>query len=136
MSADLEEARLAIQPEVIDELTRLDNRIISTKGLISKHHILTPLFKFLEVSTPKTVRFTDFQYTVTDKGIELSMRGEARGYATLALQADIFNKSQYFQDSIFSNLSLNEKGDVIFSFTTMLDPNLVSYSRGIETELK
>src|SRR3989344_7203318 len=68
MGADLERARAALQPEVIRELTRLDNRIISTKNLISKHQILTPLFEFLEVSTPRTVRFSGFQYSVTEQG--------------------------------------------------------------------
>ena len=60
------------------------------------------------------------------------MTGEARGYAALALQSDIFNKSQYFKDSIFSNLKLNTKGDVIFSFRAVVDPSLVSYQREVE----
>ena len=77
MSVDLEEARVAIQPEIIGELTRLNNRIISTRDLISKHRILTPLFEFLEISTPKTVRFSSFSYTATDGGIELKKIGRA-----------------------------------------------------------
>ncbi|MEX2013640.1 MAG: hypothetical protein WD897_01875 [Parcubacteria group bacterium] len=132
MGVDLENARATIEPEVIRELTRLDNRIISFKQLVSEHQILSPLFEFLEVSTLKTVRFSDFRYSVTEKGIELSMMGEARGYAALALQADIFNGSQYFKDSIFSNLSLNDRGDVNFSFKTTVDPSLVSYQREVE----
>lgn len=132
MGTDLENARAALQPETINELTRLDDRIVSTKSLISKHHVLTPLFEFLEISTPVTVRFNDFHYSMTDRGLELAIRGEARGYAALALQADIFNKSQYFKDPIFSDLNLNERGDVSFSFKATVDPNLVSYSRVIE----
>jgi hypothetical protein len=132
MSADLEKARVAIQPDIIRELTRLDNRIVSTKELISEHRVLTPLFEFLEISAPRTVRFTDFRYTTTDKDTVLTLKGEARGYAALALQADIFDKSQYFHNSIFSDLNLNTRGDVSFSLTASVDPNLVSYNRGIE----
>lgn len=132
MGVDLENARATLEPEVIRELTRLDNRIISSKKLVAEHQILSPLFEFLEVSTPRTVRFSDFHYLVTEKGIELSMTGEARGYAALALQADIFNKSQYFKDSIFSDLNLNARGDVNFSFKTTVDPSLVSYQREVE----
>lgn len=132
MGADLEEARATLEPEAIRELTRLDNRIISTQELVAKHHVLSPLFEFLEVSTPKTVRFSNFRYSMTEKGLELSMKGEARGYTALALQADIFSKSEYFKDSIFSDLNLNEKGDVNFSFKTIVDPSLVSYERKVE----
>lgn len=134
MGADLERALTAIipEPEIIRELIRFDNRIVSTQELISKHHILSPLFEFLEVSTPKTVRFSDFRYSIIEQGLELYMRGEARGYAALALQADIFNGSEYFKDVIFSDLNLNENGDVIFSFKATVNPNLVSYQREVE----
>ncbi len=132
MGADLEAAQVTLEPEVIRELTRLDNRIISTQELVAKHYTFSPLFEFLEVSTPRTVRFSDFRYSMTEQGLELSMRGEARGYAALALQADIFSKSQYFKDPIFSDLNLNERGDVGFSFKTTVDPSLVSYQREVE----
>lgn len=127
MGADLERARAALSSEVIDELVRLDNRIISTENLISRHRVLTPLFEFLEVSTPQTVRFNDFQYSVTDRGFELSMRGEARGYEALAFQAEAFNSSRNFKDPVFSDLRLNERGDVGFSFQALVGPELVSY---------
>lgn len=132
MGADLEQARTALQPEIIRELTRIDNRIVSVKSLISRHYILTPLFEFLEDSTPKVVRFNDFSYTMTEQGLELQMKGEARGYAALALQADIFQKSQHFINPAFSDLNLNEKGDVNFSFTATIEPNLASYMKKIE----
>ncbi|MDO8729301.1 MAG: hypothetical protein Q7K26_05470 [bacterium] len=132
MGTDLENARATLQSDVIRELTRLDNRILSSQKLITEHQILSPLFSFLEMSTPKTVRFNDFHYTKTQEGLELLIKGEARGYATLALQSDIFNKSQDFKDSIFSDLKLNAKGDVNFSFKTIIDPNLLSYQREVE----
>lgn len=134
MGTDLEKALTTIipEPEVIRELIRFDNRIVSTKELISKHYVVSPLFEFLELSTPKTVRFKDFRYSMNTQGFELSMTGEARGYAALALQADIFSKSKYLKGPIFSDLSLNEKGDVNFSFKTIVDMDLVSYNREIE----
>lgn len=132
MGADLDQARATLQPEIISELTSFNNRIISTKELISNHLVLTPVFKFLEASAPKTVRFKDFRYVMTERGIELQMKGEAQGYAALALQADIFSKSEYFKSPIFSDLSLNDKGEVAFSFQTIIDKNLISYEREIK----
>jgi nitrate reductase NapE component len=132
MGSDLEKAQLVLQPETISELTRLNNRIISAENLISRHRILTPLFAFLETSTLKNVRFSDFSYSQSERGLELSMHGEARGYAALALQADIFSKSKYFKEVVFSDLNLDEKGDVIFSFKAIVDRDLLSYSREVE----
>ena len=132
MGAALDEARAALQSEVINELTRFDNRIISTRELVSKHRLITPLFEFLEISTPRTVRFSDFRYSITAQGLELQMRGEARGYAALALQADILSKSEYFKNPLFGDLTLNERGEVIFSFTAGVDESLISYQREVE----
>ncbi|OHA92497.1 MAG: hypothetical protein A2665_02580 [Candidatus Zambryskibacteria bacterium RIFCSPHIGHO2_01_FULL_46_30] len=132
MGVDLENARATLQSEVISELTRLNNRITSSRELILAHQNLSSLFAFLEVSTPRTVRFSDFRYSMTQQGLELAMVGEARGYAALALQAEIFDKSPYFKDSIFSDLRLNTKGDVTFAFKATVDPSLVSYEREVE----
>lgn len=132
MGADLDQARSTLQPEIIDELTRLNNRIISTKNLISEHRVVTPLFEFLEISTPRTVRFRDFNFSMTEGDIGLQMKGEAQGYVVLALQADIFSRSEYFKDPIFSDLSLNDRGEVTFIFRTTIDASLISYERKIK----
>lgn len=132
MGASLEQAQTTLEPETINELTRLDGRINSTKELIAKHRVLTPLFEFLEKSTPKTTRLNFFQFSITESGLLLSLKGEARGYAALALLADGFDKSKYFRNGTFSNLNLNEKGDVSFTFEGIIDPNLLSYSRSLE----
>ena len=132
MDSSLQMAQSTLQPDTINQLVRLDNRMTFTKNLISKHHILTPLFGFLEDSTPITVRFNDFQYSTTRQGIEIAMKGQARGYSALALQADIFDKSDYFKDSVFSDLNLNESGDVNFSFRAIVNPDLVLYKKEIE----
>ena len=93
MQAELETVRAALDSGEIQELTRLHNRIVSTKELLTKHVVLTPFFEFLESSSPRLVRFSDFRYAVGVEGIEVTMRGESRGYEALALQSDIFNKS-------------------------------------------
>jgi len=92
------------------------------------------LFEFLEASTVKSVRFTDFSYSFNDnnKNFNLSMNGEARGYASLALQADIFSESGNFTDLTFSNLTLDDRGNVQFSINAVIDPTLVSYKKLVE----
>ena len=132
MGVDLQNARATIQPENIAVLTRFHDLITSTRELISRHQVPTALFEFLETSTSRLVRFNDFQYLVTEQELELSMKGEARSYAALAQQADVFYKSGYFKDPVFSDLVLNERGDVLFAFRATVDQGLVSYSREVE----
>jgi len=132
MGNALEVTRATLQPDVIRELTRLDHRIRVSQALIGTHQVLSPLFEFLEASTPRTVRFNDFGYSTSERDIELTLRGEAQGYAALAFAADIFSKSQYLKNFIFSDLTLNEKGNVKFSFKAIVDPSVVSYQREVE----
>ncbi len=131
MKAELVAARDNLEPEVINELIRLDSRLNFARDLITNHQIVTPLFAFLSASTPVTVRFKDFNLSHTEKGVVLRLQGEARGYGALALQADIFNKQKFFNNATFSDFNLSEKGDVVFSFQATVDPSLLSYENSI-----
>lgn len=133
MGTQLEEARAALQPETVQELVDLNSRLVSTESLMKRHRIISPVFKFLEASTPKSVRYTDFGFNVTNKGLELTLRGAATSYTSLAVAADTVNKNPYLKDSVFSDLSLDEKGRVVFSFRSVVDPQLLSYTRFVET---
>lgn len=133
MSSDLQDARAALEPETITELSRLHARLLATDELLSKHVVLSPLFDFLENATLKSVRFTDFDYRISEKGFTLTLKGQARGYSSVALQSEIFNKSKYLKNQIFSDLQLDDKGNVVFTFNTEVDPTLVSFKKTIES---
>lgn len=130
MSQDLITAESALDKETINKISALDGRIVSTKSLLNSHIVLSPLFTFIEDSTLKTVRYTQFRYSSSPSGLKLSMQGEARGYSTLALQAQIFNSSKYMKDVVFGDLSLDEKGNVNFSLKANLDPSITAFNRG------
>jgi len=134
MGDELEQARAALDPSVIKELSLLDARINATKNLLDNHIVLSPVFDFLEGSTLQAVRFTNFDYASGDKGLSLSMNGQSRGYASVALQSDKFNESKYIKSPVFSDLTLDEKGNVLFSFKATLDPQIVSYKRFNESD--
>jgi hypothetical protein len=132
MGENLASARASLQPDTIKELVNADKRIIATRGLLSRHTALTPFFDFLETATLKSVRFTEFSFDRTDKGIEVILKGQARGYSDIALQSDAFNKSKIFTNPVFSDLELDPKGNVTFSFHAFLDPAAVTYKRRID----
>lgn len=137
MGVALEQARTALNPEAIRELTNLNSRIIAAEALVGAHRLITPLFAFLESSTPASVRFTSFDYSATEEGLTLILNGEAKGYAALALQAQIFNSSRYLRNQIFSDLTLNDRGGVEFSFKALVNPELLVYTAApaVETEV-
>jgi hypothetical protein len=129
---DLTAAKQSLQPDTINALVRANQRILSTKTLLSQHVALSPFFDYLETATLKNVRFTQFLYETTDKGIQVTMHGMARSYTDVALQSDAFNKAGFIIGPVFSDLNLDAKGNVIFAFRATLDPSIVSYKKRLE----
>jgi hypothetical protein len=132
MEQDLQRAQADLSSGSITELVRLNDRIISTRILLEQHVAFTPFLAFLEQSTLRSVRFTELDYNATPGGIELKLTGEAQGYSALALQADVFTKASGFKSPHFSDLRLNDSGNVVFTFKTTVDPNLVSFKKVLE----
>ena len=132
MGNDLTTAKASLDPTTINQISRLNSRIVSTQAILGTHIVLSPFFAFLESSTLKSVRWTGFNYGVAKGGLQLIMQGQATGYSALALQADIFNKSKYIKSPLFTDLTLNDKGNVTFAFSAVLNPSIVSYKTFIQ----
>ena len=62
------------------------------------------------------------------------MKGVADGYLSIALQADLFGKNKNLIDPVFSNLALDDKGNVIFNLTFSVDKNFVNYKQVLKKE--
>ncbi len=128
MDVDLSAARTAIQPELINQLVRSDKRIISANTLVDSHVTISSLFELLQSITLQNLQFTSFSFGSGEGGsLSITMKGEARTYATVALQAKIFNDNENFINPQFSNLDLNDKGDVVFAFKSQINPKIISY---------
>ncbi len=132
MGAELESARTALSPETIDELVRLNDRIVSVEDLVSKHRVVSPVFDYLSSVTPKTVRYIEFSFAVTDKTLDLNVRGEARSYSALATLSQTLHQTDNFQKPVFTNLSLDEKGNVLFTLSVVVNPDLISYNKNLD----
>jgi len=119
----------------IRELQTLDKRLKASSKILSQHITVSPIFKVLQDVTMKNVRYTQFSYEISSSGVILiKMSGEAEGYRTIALQADILSKNKDIKDPVFYNLSLQEKGGVIFNLDFSVDPSLVNYKQTLEKE--
>jgi len=136
MENDLNLAKNRFEPSKIVQLQVLDKRLNASTEILSKHIAISPIFKALQDITMKTVSYTKFSYGLDDTKnakITIKMSGVAVGYKSVALQSDLFTKNKYFIDPVFSNLLLNDKGNVLFDLEFSVDPNFVDYKKMLET---
>ena len=127
-STSLERAEKAFDTGLIVELERLDKRIESAKEILSRHAVVFPIFSLLEETTIPQVRFNRFSYALNpDRRVSLEIGGQSRGYTYVVLQSDVLGKNKYIVNHVFSNLNLDNVGNVTFTLSAVIDPILVSY---------
>ncbi len=118
----------------ITELQVLDKRLRASSEILANHIAVTPIFTALEVLTMKSVRYTKFTY---EKGIDknspikVSISGIAIGYRAVALQSDLFSQNKNLIDPVFSNLTLDNSGNVLFDLQFSVDPSLLNYKQNL-----
>jgi hypothetical protein len=139
----LDIAKNSFEPSKITQLKVLDKRLNAASEILSHHIVITPIFKALSLITMKTVRYTKFSYNFADSAdgkssvVNIKMSGQAVGYRSIALQSDLFNtkdEAKNFIDPIFSNLTLDNKGNVLFDLEFSVDPSFVDYKQMLTTQ--
>ena len=123
------------EESLIDTLTELDMRLSVSKQILSRHIAISPIFSALEGLTLKSIRFTKFTYTLSaDTGnVDVKMSGQAKNYTSIALQLDKFAENKNIKNPIFSNFSLDDKGNVNFDLVFSVDPSLISYGNSLSS---
>src|SRR3989344_1020942 len=137
MENSLNAAKNRFEPSRITELQVLDKRLRASSEILSKHIAVTPIFKALQLITMKTVRYIKFSYDFTNEinsKVLVKMNGHAVGYGSISLLADLFTKNKNLIDSIFYNLTLLDKGSVLFDLEFSVDPSFVGYKQTLLTE--
>lgn len=139
METTLHLAKNRFEPSKITELKLLDKRLNASSEILSRHIVITPIFEALQLLTMKTVRYTKFSYDFGDtkdiknKNVIVKMSGQAVGYRSIALQSDLFAKNKNFLNPVFSNLTLDDKGNVLFDLEFAVDPSFVDYKQTLLT---
>ena len=136
-------ARGRLEETQIPRLKILDKRLRASSDILSKHIAVTPIFKALQSLTlsenprPK-VRFTKFSYELSKEKtnkIAVKLSGTTTGYRQIALQSDLFLKNESLIDPIFSNLSLDDKGSVLFDLEFLVDADFVDYKQMLQADV-
>lgn len=128
----LERERSNFDSGSVNVFSRLSKRLSSSEELLENHIDLLGLFEELQKNTLVNIRFESLEIKLTDKGADIFMEGLARNYAAIVLQSDRFGENPFIINPIFSNLDVNDIGDVTFSFEASLDKDLISYKKRIQ----
>ena len=112
----------------------------ASSEILGKHIAISPVFEALSALTLKTVRYTKFSYELgveKNAKVVIKLGGIAVGYRSVALQADLFSvkdEGKNFIDPVFSNLTLDDKGNVLFDLEFTVDPSFVNYKQMVLTK--
>ena len=136
MNRNLVEAKNSFEPESVEKWDTFGKRLKVAKKLIDGHTTLSSVFEMLENKTLGTVKFKNFSYEMSDAGvITIAMAGEAKNFSSIALQSDIFGQEKYIKTPVFSELNPDKSGNIVFKFSTTLDPDLVSYRKNVNAKV-
>ncbi|MDQ3244772.1 MAG: hypothetical protein M3P22_00260 [bacterium] len=134
---DLKKAEGRFEVDKIKLLKNLDKKLIASKEVLGSHIALSPIFNELQKITMKTVRYTNFTYDLSEiknQKVDIKLQGTAVGYRSVALQSDLFAKDKNFIDPIFSNLVLDDKGNVSFDIVFSVDSTFVNFGQVLKTQ--
>ena len=136
LQSSLTLAQNRFEPSEITKLQLLDKRLAASSEILANHIAITPIFSVLEQLTMKTVRFTKFSYdlgTNINAPVNIQMSGVAIGYRSVALQSDLLATNKNLINPVFSNLTLDNSGNVMFDLTFSVDPSFVNYKQNLLT---
>jgi hypothetical protein len=124
----------AFDPAVIDQLSRVDDRITQAQKLLNAHLAPSSIFGFIGLHTLQSVRFTSLSYALNGDGtVLLSLSGNADSFATVALQSDEFATTKGLKNIVFSGIIPDDKGNITFAVSANLDPSLILYVKSLAT---
>lgn len=127
--ASLQRAQAAFDPSLVQQITRLDDRMHAADSILGNHVAPTAFFSALAASTLQTVSFETLDLEAPDaQHITIKMQGVAQSVNSIALQADLFSKSGIITSPIFSNIAREPDG-VHFDLSAVVDPIAINYGK-------
>lgn len=129
----LKRAEAAFQPELVQQLQRLDDRMHAGSTILGAHMAPTAFFDALSQATLQTVSFSTLSLDAPDaQHVSIKMQGVAQSVNSIALQADLFSKNGVISSPIFSNIARQSDG-VHFDLSAVVNPAAVNYEQLVKT---
>lgn len=136
--AELKKAEERFDVALIEKLKKVNTKIDLSTQLLKKHLSVSEIFAIINSLTAEGIRFSSFDFVgpagETDS-IKISMKGVGNSFSAIAWQSDVFGKSQEFgtnkviKNPVLTDLVIDEKGFVNFTFTAAIDPKDIYYEK-------
>ena len=97
------------------------SRLAQVTGLLDAHTHTSGIFKLIEEVTHRRVQFTSFRF---NKDGEVTVEGLTDGYVNFGQQIIALEANEAIHDLRVSNVSLNKKGQVVFSIIFTVDKSV------------
>jgi len=128
---ELKALQNSVEPQAVEELARLSQRLVIAKELLAGHVAVSSVFSMFERDTVQGVSFEGFELQTAPSGdVEIAMGGIAESFNALAYQSVVFRENPFLRNQIFEDITVTEDGDVTFSFTGIISSNLVRAQGG------
>ena len=125
--AQIQQVQAAFDPQLIQTLTDLDERMNSANTILAAHIAPSAFFAALSESTLATVSFQDLDFDASNpQDITLKMSGVARDVNSIAYQAYLFGKVNVITNAIFSGINQQADG-VHFDVSANVNPAALNY---------
>lgn len=141
---ELKKAEARFDSALIEKLKKANTKIDLANKLFKKHIDVVEMFSIINALTADGITFNSFDFTApdTDGGdLKITMKGVGDSFSSIAWQSDVFGKSASFgknrvlKNPILSDLALDAKGNVAFSFTASINSADVLYEKVLNAEL-
>ena len=128
----LADAGTSFDKSQIKKFEEVDKKIRSAETLLARHVAPSLFFKILQSITLESVRFKDLSFSSAPPNqVTISLNGEARSYAALAVESQVILKNAYIKNAVFSDLKLGQSGTVLFRLGATVKPEAILYENEI-----
>jgi hypothetical protein len=135
LSSSLAKIRESFEKDTIDELSSFDQKTKYARQILDNHIVITPFFKSLSKVTIPSIQYTSLNIKNSKNNVSIEIKGLAKDYRSIALQAGIFNSAEGsdFSNVLFYNLVKdNKSNNVSFGLKFNVKPSLLSYKNNLE----
>ncbi len=124
----LNKAKKAFQPDLVRDLTRLDERISIAEGILQSHIAPSAFFDVLGQITLKTIEYKNLDYEFNGPdSMHILMNGRAASVNGIAYQARVMSTHPAIKNPIFSIGNIGKDG-VEFTVELDINPDAVNFS--------
>ena len=124
----LRKVKESLEDGKLNEVTKLNNRLLAATTLYSEHLSPVQIFPILENHTLKKASLDSFLYEKLEDGrIHIFANGSAENYKAIVRLTDAYEESENMTGIIVTNLKETIGGAVTFSLEAFIEPEVVKY---------